>query len=173
MSGAGSAGEGAATMYGVSAGLDLVSGVFGYLDSLSAASVASSQADLIRTEAEANAQRYQEQAAQAQAKEKVMYLSSGVTLAGSPVDALATSARVANENVAAILMQGDAQALNEQVSGANSEMQGRAALTGGLGKAATATGMGIFAAQGGATPGGATPGGATLPASVMYDGAMT
>lgn len=156
------AGEGAAASYGVSAGLDMISGVFGYLSSLNAQSIANSQADMIRTEAEANAQRYAEQAAQAQAKEKVMYLSSGVTLAGSPVDALATSARIANENVAAIQMGGERAALNEDTTGTNDLMKGRAALAGGLDKAAN-LGMDFFAGKGSGT----------LPASVMYDGSKT
>lgn len=152
------AGEGAAAEYGVSAGLDMISGVFGYLSSLNAQSIANSQADMIRTEAEANAQRYAEQAAQSQAKEKVMYLSSGVTLSGSPVDALATAARVSNENIAAIEMGGERDALSAETGGVNDVMKGRAALAGGFTAAAKATGMGIFAAQGG-----------SIPDSVMYD----
>ena len=153
-----SAGEGAAAEYGVSAGLDMISGVFGYLSSLNAQSIANSQADMIRTEAEANAQRYAEQAAQSIAKEKVMYLSSGVTLSGSPVDALATSARIANENVAAIQMGGEREALSAETSGTNDLMKGRAALAGGFVGAAKATGMGVFGSQGG-----------SVPDSVMYD----
>ncbi len=140
------AGEGAATMYGVSAGLDLLSGVFGYLSSLNAQSIANSQADMVRTEAEANAQRYAEQAAQSQAKEKVMYLSSGVTLAGSPVDALATSARIASENIDAIRMGGEREAMSVEMGGTNDVMKGRAALAGGFVGAAKETGMGLLAA---------------------------
>lgn len=160
-----SAGEGAAAMYGVSAGLDMISGVFGYMASLNAASIASSQADMMRTEAEANAQRYAEQAAQFEAHTKVMYLSSGVTLAGSPVDALATDARLANENIAAIRMGGERAAQNEDATATNELMKGRAALAGGFTAAAKATGMGIFAAQGKQD--------GTLPASIMYDGSKT
>jgi hypothetical protein len=139
------AGEGAQAMYGVSAGLDMISGVFGYLSSLSAQSIANSQADMIRTEAEANAQRYEEQAAQHEAQQKVMYSASGVTLAGSPIDALATSARIANENAAAIRMGGEREAANAEMGGTNAEMKGRDALAGGFVGAAKATGMGILA----------------------------
>ncbi len=139
-------GTAAAEMYGVSAGLDLVSGVFGYLSSLNAASMANSQADLIRTEAEANAQRYAEQAQQFEAHEKVMYLASGVKLAGSPVDALAASARIANENIAAIQMGGEREALNAETSGVNDENKGRAALTGEINKAAV-TGLGMLGSR--------------------------
>jgi hypothetical protein len=119
----------------ISAGLDLLSGVFGFLSSLNAASEAKSQASLIMTEAEANAQRYSEQAAQSEAQQKVMYLASGVTLAGSPVDALATSARIANENIAAILMGGEQEASNQNMAGVNASNQGRNALIGGIDQA--------------------------------------
>lgn len=134
------AGSAAAGAYGVSAGLDLLSGVFGYLTSMENASIARSRADLVRAEAESNAQRYEEQAAQFEAHTKVMYLSSGVTLAGSPVDALATEARIANENAASIRMGGQAQALDQEVAGTNAENTGRAALAGGVN---AALGMGI------------------------------
>ncbi len=140
------AGEGAETAYGVSAGLDLLSGVFGYLSSLNAQSIASSQADIIRTESEANAQRYAEQAAQAQAQESVMYSASGVKLTGSPIDALATAARISTENIAAIQMGGEREALNAETGGTNDLMKGRDALAGGFVGAAKMTGMGLFLA---------------------------
>ena len=135
--------------YGVSAGLDVLSGVFGYLSSLNAQSEADSQASLMRTEAEANAQRYSEQAAQFEAQESVMYSASGVKLAGSPLAALATSALTANQNVAAIIMAGDQDAQKESMSGTNASLQGRAALVGGLDKA---TGMAANAAAAGGSP---------------------
>lgn len=131
---------GAAAAYGVSAGLNLLSGVFGFLAAQNAASLAQSRGDLIRIEAEANAQRYAEQASAFKAHEKVMYLSSGVKLSGSPVDALATTARVANENIAAIRMEGEAKAMDQSIEGSNLESQGRAALAGGFSRA---VGMGI------------------------------
>ncbi len=134
------AGTTASEAYGVSAGLDLLSGVFGYLASEEAASVARSRADLVRIEAEANAQRYAEQAAQFEAHEKVMYLASGVKLSGSPVDALATTARVASENMAAIRMAGEAGAQDDLTRASNDEAAGRATLVEGFDKS---VGMGI------------------------------
>lgn len=125
----------ASAAYGVSAGLDLLSGVFGFLTAQSNASIARSRADMVRLESEANAQRYAEQAAQFEAHEKVMYLSSGVKLAGSPVDALATTARIAHENIQSILMGGEARAMDSDIAGTNSEIQGRDALVGGFGRA--------------------------------------
>lgn len=134
------AGNAAASAYGVSAGMDLLSGVFGYLAAQEASSIAQSRADLVRVESEANAQRYAEQAAQFEAHQKVMYLSSGVKLSGSPVDVLATTARIAHENAEAIRMGGEAQAMNDEVAASNDASLGRAALVSGFDRA---VGMGI------------------------------
>lgn len=139
----------ASEAYGVSAGLDLMSGVFGFLAAQESASAAQSRADLVRIEAEANAQRYAEQAAQFEAHEKVMYLASGVKLAGSPVDALATTARIAGENIAAIRMQGEADAAGLGTIASNEEAKGRAALVGGFNRAAGTGLLSYVAASGG------------------------
>lgn len=125
----------AAGAYGVSAGLNLLSGVFGFLAAQNAADIAQSRGDLIRIEAEANAQRYAEQASQFKAHEKVMFLSAGVKLSGSPVDVLATTARVAHENMEAIKMAGEARAMDQEVLASNLESEGRAALVGGFSRA--------------------------------------
>ncbi len=161
----------AAGAYGVSAGLDVLSGVFGYLTSLNAQSAANSQADMIRTEAEANAQRYEEQAAHFKAQEGVMYSASGVKLAGSPIDALAQTALTASQNAESIRMAGDREALGEETRGVNAANQGRAALVAGLDKGVGAgidayiagsggsfgnnggnTGLGVLASLAGGTP---------------------
>ena len=145
----------AAGAYGVSAGLDLMSGVLNFLSAGAAASAARSRGDLMRIEAEANAQRYEEQAQQFEAKEKVMYLSSGVKLSGSPVDALATTARVAQQNVVAIAAQGDQQAMGENVTAVNDEIQGRNALVSGMSKATNqGVNMAILAGSFGSSGGG-------------------
>lgn len=122
----------AAAAYGVSAGLDLLSGVFGYLASVEAVSAANSRADLMRTEAEANAQRYAEKAAQFEAHEKVMYLSSGVKLSGSPIDVLATTARLAAENIDAIKAAGEREATDQEQRGMEKASEGRNVLIGGI-----------------------------------------
>ena len=139
----------AAAAYDVSAGLDLMSGVFGFLAAQQNAAAARSRADLVRIEAEANAQRYAEQAAQFEAHEKVMYIASGVKLAGSPVAALATTARVANENIAAIKMQGEADAVAVETGAVNAENRGRSALVSGFGQAGALGLKGYIAAHGG------------------------
>lgn len=139
----------AAAAYDVSAGLDLMSGVFGFLAAQQNAAAARSRADLVRIEAEANAQRYAEQAAQFEAHEKVMYIASGVKLAGSPVAALATTARVANENIAAIKMQGEADAVAVETGAVNAENRGRSALVSGFGQAGALGLKGYIAGHGG------------------------
>lgn len=122
----------ASGMFAVSAGLDLVSGVFGYLSSLNAQAVARSRADMIRNEAQANAQRYAEKASADIAQQKVMYLASGVTLQGSPIDVLDNHIRLASEDVSSIEMSGAAEALDVEQQGSNALTQGRNALIGGV-----------------------------------------
>lgn len=127
-----------ASMYATegSAGLDVVAGVFGYLSSLNADSIARSRADMIRAAAEANAQRYGEQAERSNAERKMMYLSSGVTLAGSPIDVLDTQARIASENIASIRMQGAVEASDEEQAGKAALAKGRDALLSGFSQGA-------------------------------------
>ena len=128
----------ASDMFAVSAGLDLVSGVFGYLSAQNAQSVANSRADMIRAQANADAQRYADKAAHDIAQQKVMFLASGVTLSGSPLDVLDENIRLASEDVQSIEMSGAADALNEQQTGQNAMTSGRNALVGGVAAAATA-----------------------------------
>jgi hypothetical protein len=138
-----------------SAGLNLVSGVFGYLASEEAASVYRSRADMIRAEAQANAQRYSEAAASHGAQMEVMFLASGVTLAGSPLAALDKQKLLAQQNVDSILMSGETQALDEELHGKDAESRGRAALVGGF--AAASKDLSKFERFGGAGKTGFTP----------------
>ena len=64
-----------------------------------------------------------------------MYLSSGVKLSGSPIDALATTARIASENISAIRAAGERQAGDQEFAGTEAEIAGRNALIGGIGGA--------------------------------------
>lgn len=136
-------------LYASSAGLDLVSGVFGFLSSMEAASAASSRADMIRAEANANAQRYSEQAVAHSAQTKTMFLASGVTLAGSPLAVLDSQARIAKENYDSILQGGQTEALDAEQRGTAAEMRGRDALVGGFAGASKALTKGFGTGFGG------------------------
>lgn len=128
---AGSGGSGSG-LFAVSAGLDVVSGVFGYLNSRIADQIAQTRADMIRQAAQANAQRYMEKARADTAQQKEMFLASGVTLSGSPIDVLDNSIRLAKENMDSIIMGGNIDAADQSQQGANALNSGRNALIGGL-----------------------------------------
>src|SRR3972149_4864410 len=98
----GGGGGGAAAFAGVSAGLEILSGGCGYLASEQAALIAESRGRLLRLEAEADVQRYSEQAQDFKARQKLKFLKSGVALSGSPLDILDETARVSQENISAI-----------------------------------------------------------------------
>ncbi len=139
-------------LYATSAGLDLVSGVFGFLSSMAANDAAQSRAAMVRMEAEANAQRYGEQAAARIAQTSVSYLASGVTLQGSPIDTLDTQARLAKENQDSILMTGAVDALDTAQRGTAAEISGRNALVGSFAASSAALYKG-FGFGTGFTPG--------------------
>ena len=92
---------------------------------------------MLRMEAEADAQRYAEQADRFRATQKLSYLKSGVTLDGSPLDILDETARVSAENLSAMRARAQAEQnqMNAQAEGFRS--QGRAALLGGAANAAS------------------------------------
>lgn len=106
--------SGALLFAGASAGLDLLGGLFGYFASEEAAGTAESRGRLIRAEAEADAQRYQEQARGFKATQKLAFLKAGVDLSGSPLDILDETARVASENISAIQARGAAGQLEAE-----------------------------------------------------------
>ena len=137
-------GASASSLYaGASAAMDLMSGLFGYFASEETAAIAESRGRMVRMEAEAEAQRYQEQAEHFRASQKLAFLKSGVTLSGSPLDVLDESARVEQENLSAIRARGAAGELDWNNQAGEARMTGRAALlsgiTSGLGKAAWAS----------------------------------
>lgn len=117
---------------GASAGLDVLSGLFGYFAGEEASAAAESRARMIRMEAEVDAQRYGEQADRFKATQKLAYLKSGVELSGSPLDVLTETALTARENLSAIRAGADARAFEAQMEGVDARMKGRAALIGGF-----------------------------------------
>lgn len=123
---------------GASAGLDLMSGLFGYLASQDAAEISESRARMIRNEADAEATRYSEEAHNTLAQTKISYLKAGVYLSGSPLDVLDHDILTAQENIASIRAGGDARALEQENQAVQQRIGGRMALlqgiTGGLAK---------------------------------------
>lgn len=117
---------------GASAGLDLLSGLFGYFASEEAAATAESRGRMLRLEADAEATRYGEQARNAVAQTKLAFLKSGVTLSGSPLDVLDADMLTAQENINAIRAKGAADQLDAQNMGAQALMGGRNALLKGV-----------------------------------------
>lgn len=139
---ASSSGLGAAIA--VSAGLDVLAGIFSYMAGDDMRGAAESRARMVRMEAEADAQRYAESAQDFKARQKLAFLKSGVALSGSPLDVLDESARVARENVSAIKARGEAQALDQENQGIGAQMQGRAALIGGISSAGKTAITGLY-----------------------------
>lgn len=134
---------GAALLFaGASSALDLMGGLFGYLASGDQAAIADSRARMIRMEAEADAQRYAEQAESVSAQGRVNYLKSGVLLTGSPLDVLDHDMLVARENISAIRSGGEVRALDQELEATQIRNAGRMALingiTGSLGKVGSA-----------------------------------
>jgi len=124
----------AAALYAVSAGLDILSGIYGFFAADTANDMYQSRARLIRMEAEANAQRYMEQSRAFIGSQIAGYAASGVKITGSPIDVFAESARVARANVAAIRAGGAAEALEQELMGQEALAGGRASLIGGFAK---------------------------------------
>lgn len=117
---------------GASAGLDIISGLFGFLASQDAADVVESRAQLLRFESDADFVRNEEQARRFLASQKLAFLKSGVTLEGSPLDVLDETARVSAENINAIRARDRALIQNQLTKAAGIRGRGRAALTAGF-----------------------------------------
>ncbi len=128
---------------GASAGLDLLSGLFGYFASQEAAQVAESRGRMLRMEAEDEAVRYGEQARKFEARQRVAYLKSGVELSGSPLDVLAETVRTSQEDLSAIRARGRAAQAGQSEVARQTRAAGRNALLagilGGAGKVAQAS----------------------------------
>ena len=123
---------------GASAGLDFLSGLFGFFASQEGAAIAASRGRMIRLEAEDEAQRYSEQVTQFKSEQKLAFLKSGFGLSGSPLDILDETTRIAEENISAIRARGRAGQLTQEARAFRSRAAGRGAIlagvTRGLGK---------------------------------------
>lgn len=130
-------------LLGTSMGLEVVSGLFNMSAAGDRASALRSQASLVRTETAAEIERYKISAARFKASQKMSYIKSGVQIEGSPLDVLDETARTASENISAIRAQGEAEATKLTSQARMVKSSARAALVGGLTKAAS-----LYAAYG-------------------------
>lgn len=136
---------GAALLFaGASAAMDLMGGLFGYLASKEIAATAESRGRMIRNEAEAEAQRYAEQARGFRATQKLAYLKSGVDLSGSPLDIMDHDMLTAQENISAIRASGEARALDQDFQAGNARISGRSALVNGISGGISKIGMAAY-----------------------------
>ena len=124
---------GPAMMYaGASAGLDLLSGLFGYFASQEAAGIAESRGRMLRLEAEDEATRYAEQGRKFEARQRLAYLKNGVELSGSPLDVLAETVRTTQEDLSAIRARGRAGQAGQNHIARQTRATGRNALLSGI-----------------------------------------
>lgn len=124
------------------AGANLLEGVFGMSAADAQAGALKSQLSLMRAESEADIARYAEKTRGLRAEQSVRYLKSGVTLEGSPLDILDETMRISSENISAMRAKTTADILSAKSKISAIRGQGRAALVGGLTKAA-----GLYASQ--------------------------
>lgn len=118
------------------AGLDILSGLFGFMAGQEIAGITASRARMLRDESEADIQRFTEQADRFKAGQKLRFLKAGVALTGSPLDILDETSRIAAENISAIRARGRGLAEERRIRGAEAVSRGRAALLGGFTRAA-------------------------------------
>ena len=129
---------------GATSALDLMQGLFGYLAAKEGAGIAESRGRMLRLEAEADAQRYAEQARGFRASQKVAFLKSGVELSGSPLDILDETARITQENLSAIRARGVASQQEQNDQASMARIGGRAALIAGITQGISRFGMAAY-----------------------------
>jgi len=113
-------------------GLDLLSGLFGFMTGQEIAGIHESRARMISDEAESDAQRHAEAGESFKARQKLSFLKAGVALTGSPLDILDETARVTAENISAIRARGAAQALDARGQALAARGRGRTAFIQGI-----------------------------------------
>jgi len=114
------------------AGLDILSGVFGFLAGGEIAAIQQSRSRMIRLESEADAQRFIEQAEGFKARQKLAFLKAGVPLTGSPLDILDETVRVTSENLSAIRAGAAARVEGARIRATETRLRARAALLSGF-----------------------------------------
>lgn len=134
----------------VSATASVASGIAQQSAANREAKALNAMASTAQDEATAEAQRRATDVRQFQRKQKLAFLKNGVTLEGSPLLILDETLQLGQEEVDAIMKRGTAEAKYYRESAAIKKNQGRAALIGGIGGAASSviSGYGIGKAAG-------------------------
>lgn len=139
-----SAGAFSAGALGIGAVGSILSGLFGYMAGENAQAIYESRARMIRSEAENDALRYEEQVGRFKATQKLSYLKAGVQLSGSPLDVLDETIRSGHERANAIRAEGASRALDAQMGGQQAATSGRNALVSGITGAARSVTAGAY-----------------------------
>lgn len=126
-----------AALTAMTAGFNIMEGIYGMKAADAQAGALRSQLSLMRAESEADIARYAEQAQGLKAEQSVKFLKSGVTLEGSPLAILDETVRVSGENISAMRAKTTADIMSAKSKISAIRGQGRAAMVGGLSKAAS------------------------------------
>ena len=125
-----------AALTAVTAGFNIMEGIFGMTAADAQAGALRSQLSLMRAESEADIARYAESTQALKAEQSVKFLKSGVTLEGSPLEILDETVRVSGENISAMRAKTTADIMSAKSKISAIRGQGRAAMVGGLSRAA-------------------------------------
>lgn len=121
----------AGALFAASAGLNFIGGIFDFLESREAAAAETSRSSLLRLEAEADAQRFEEDAEAFKGRQQLRIIKSG-TVGGSPLLLLDETVRRAQENVSAIRARGAALEQQSLARASRLRSRGRSALLSGI-----------------------------------------
>lgn len=162
----------------ISAGIQAASAIAGGISSAKAgnkeAAMAGQQASLVQQEAQRNAQQKAREVRNFRSNQGLAYLSSGVTLEGTPIQKMEETRQLGQQEVNAIMSRGRAQADLLMQQGRMAKTAGRNAMIGSLFKAAgtaASTGMRLNWPTSSTSPltgGISDPGGWGVPSSYSY-----
>lgn len=116
----------------VSAGSSVMGGIEANKAAKAEANLQREQGDIAAREAQFNAENEAFSQTQSVQRQRLAFLSNGVSLEGSPLDVLAQSKKYGQSQVDAILRQGSAQKSLAYQSANITRNKGRAALTSGI-----------------------------------------
>lgn len=113
----------------------VTSGITSYANSKSEAAAQESQAELIKLESDVEADRVAKANAKFKQRQKMLFIRSGISLAGSPLLILEETERESQQEVSAIRARGTAQQALGFAQAQQTKNIGRAKLVGSFGQA--------------------------------------